>query len=202
MRFDLGLSAIYVMHGGSHFDGDHGYIFDDRRVAHLPKLSGGFGIRPSAGILLQHLFPSLSAMVNANFERSWHGALSYNAGKSAYDHPTAVLTNVSLELRAILDIAFVKPYLSVAPGYGWLSLPSGITVIDPAAPYATWQDVTLRGVTFQTSLGATVQLVELISVRGALGYCLHGYSSSSAASLSGLGLSPGLVASLGVDIIL
>ena len=202
IRFDAGLAAIYVTHGGTNFDGHHGYIFDDTRVAHLPSLSGGFGIRPNAGVLFEHLLPSLRAMVNINLERSWHSAISYNAGNAAYKHPSATLTNASLELRAILDIIVVKPYVALAPGYGWLRLPSGITVIDPAAPYATWQDVTLRGLTFQVSWGATFQISNMISAGGAFGYCLRGYSSSSVASLSGMGFSPGVVGSLGVDIIL
>jgi hypothetical protein len=198
-RFDVGLAAVFVTQGGAQFDGHHAHIFDDRRVAHWPMLSGGFGIRPSVGVLFERLLGSVSAMVNANLDQSWHRATSYNAGNAAYRHPTAGLTNASLELRAMMNIDWFKPYVSLAPGYGWLSLPSGITVIDPATRMTSWQDVTLRGFTFQVSWGAAAQLNEMVSVGGALGYCLRGYPSSSAGSLSNMGLSPGIIGSLGAN---
>ena len=203
-QFVLGLDATYGMHGGSHFDGHHGYIFEDSpitsRVAHLPKLSAGFGQRTSVGVLFKQLFTDMSARVTANIDWSIHHAESYNAGNALYAHHAATLMNASLELRAIMDILSlpIKPYVALAPGYGWLSLPSGITVINPTTRDTTWTDVTLRGFTFEASVGAAYQFTDFVSAGAGVGYHLRGYSSSSAGKLAGMGLSPGLDCSLGV----
>ena len=197
----LEVAAIYATHWGTRFDGHHGYQLDDSRVVFLPKLGAGFGIRPTAGVLFDHVLSNISALVAVNVEWSRHSAAAYNAGNAPYDRDTSTFVNSSLELRTILEVASIKPYISLLPGYGWLSLPGGITVVDPTTSNTTWQNVTLRGFSFEAQLGAMYQYNELLSAKLGVGYRLNGYNSSSAGgSLSGLGLSAGLVAQLGVGL--
>ena len=197
----LGVSAVYSQIMGTEFNGRHVNSFGTNRDAFLPKLSGGFGIRPSAGVLLRRVLPSFSLSASFDFEYSKHQAISYNVGNSWYEHDNAKFYDLSLELRGLLDVCPLKPFVGIAPGYSWLSLPNGVTVttINPetGAPRTSWSDVTLHGVSFEASAGVLYELFTFLGVQGQGGYRLHGLTGSSEGSLDGYGYSPGWFVSLG-----
>jgi len=199
-QFVLNLPLLYVYHGGSSFDGHQGYVFQTDRVAHLPKLSAGLGLRPGVGVLITHIVPSLSTMATLNLEWSRHAAQGYNAGGVAYDRDAATLLVGSLELRAILDFMRLKPFVGIAPGYGWLSLPAGVRVVDSSTRNTSWADITLRGFTVALAAGASYPFTEYLSAEASIGYRLHYYSASSVGAVSGLGANPGLFGGLGASL--
>jgi hypothetical protein len=202
-QFVLNVPAIYVLHGGSSFDGHHGYVLQPDHVVHMPKLSGAFGVRPGVGVFMKHLFAPVSGMALLDVEWSRHAAKGYNAGGVAYDREYSNLINASLELRAIWDTLRIKPFVALAPGYSWLRLPAGVTVVSPTSVGSvTWADITLRGVSIALSGGASYALHELLSVEASIGVRMQSYSASSAGSLSGLGLSPILSGALGLTLML
>jgi hypothetical protein len=194
----LQLPVVYVVHAGTQFDGHHAYTFDNSRTAHLPELSAAFGVRPAVGALFERVLSGVDAAATISVEWSHHPARGFNAGDIPYNREAANLYNGSLQLRAILAVWSVKPFVDLSPGYGWLSLPRGVTIVEPQTRNTTWSDLTLRGLTFETALGAMLAIVPALSVEVAIGYRLHGYTASTAGAVSNLGLSPGLVASLGV----
>jgi hypothetical protein len=200
IRALFGLAAVYAYHGGSEFDGRHTQLFDANRAAHIPKLYGGFGVRPTVGVIAEKLLPRLSLSASANFEFTKHQAISYSVDNAWYAHENAAHKVLGLEFRGILEMAKLKPFIGITPGYAWLSLPAGITVIDPATRNTTWSDVTLRGFSFEASLGLIYELISIVTADASVGYRLQSYSSSSSGALSGFGYSPGWVASLGVEL--
>ena len=200
VNFVLNVPLGYELPGGVNFDGHHGYTVASGQVAHLPKLAGGFGIRPGVGVFVQQFLPKVSGMALFNLDWSRHGAKSYNAGDVAYDHDRATLINTAVELRALLDSMPLKPFVALVPGYGWLKLPAGLTVVDPSTSSTTWRDITLRGLNFAFSLGAMYAITDWLLVEGALGCRFQSYTTSSSGSLSGFGMSPVLNAGLGVSV--
>ena len=82
----IGLPIVYAAHSGTEFDGRHAFSFDASRVAHLPKLSGGFGVRPTAGVLIENLLSNFGASAAIGFEYTNHQAISYNVDDSWYAH--------------------------------------------------------------------------------------------------------------------
>ncbi len=192
--------AIYAYHGGSEFDGRHTQLYDANRAAHIPKLYGAFGVRPAVGVIAEKLLRKLSLSASVNFEFTKHQAISYSADNAWYPHENAAYRVLGLEFRGILEMAKLKPFIGITPGYAWLSLPAGITVIDPATHNTTWSDVTLRGFSFEASLGVQYELISVITADASFGYRLQNYNSSGSGALSGFGFSPGWVASLGVEL--
>ncbi len=201
VRGFAGLSVVYSQILGSEFDGRHANLFDAEHIAFLPKLSGGFGIRPSAGVLLQQVLPSLSVSTAVNLEYSKHQAISYNVGNSWYDHEDAKFYDLSLELRGMLEVGRFRPFVGVAPGYAWLSLPNGVTVTTISSPNVipstSWSDITLRGFSFEASAGLLYEFFTFLAAEAQFGFRLHGLTASSEGSLNGFGYSPGWFASLG-----
>ncbi len=193
----LRLPVTYTLLRGSEFDGRHAGVLDANRTVYLPKISGGFGFKPSAGLKINHVAPYLSLMTGAAFAFSRHQAISYSAGNSYYDRPDTTLYQMELELRAIADLGRFRPFLGVNPGYVMLSLPNGITSLD-ARRVVSWSDVTLRGVSMETSLGVLFQIIAPVAVDASLAYRIQQLTSSSSGSFGGFGLSPGWAASLGV----
>lgn len=196
------LPAVYVQDGGTEFDGRHAVSFDANRVVFLPQLSGGFGIRPAAGVLIENWLRKFSISATMNLEYSRHNAISYNVDDTWYQHQTTSLYNLGFEIRGYLESGSFKPFVGIMPGYAWLKLPQGTTVttVDPNTGYRTtsWSDVSLRGLSFEATAGLLYEFIPLILADASFGYRLHGYNSSSAGSLSGLGLTPGWDASLGL----
>jgi hypothetical protein len=200
VSFVLNVPLAYEVPGGVNFDGHHSYVFVPGQVAHLPKLSGGFAVRPGVGVFVRQMLPHVSGMALVNLDWSRHGALSYNAGDVAYDHDDATLINTAVELRALLDIMPIKPFVALAPGYGWLKLPAGLTVVDPSTSNTTWRDITLRGFAFAFSLGAMYPITDWLLVDAAVGCRFQSYTNWSSGTLSGFGMSPVLNAGLGVSV--
>ena len=200
VNFVLSLPLAYELPGGVNFDGHHAYVFVPDQVAHLPKLSGGLGFGARVGVFVRHVLPQVSGMALFNLESSRHGAKSYNAGDVAYDHDDATLITTAVELRALLDIMPVKPFVALVPGYGWLKLPAGLTVIDPSTFMTTWRDITLRGFNFAFSFGAMYPITDWLLVEAAVGYRFQSYTSWSSGTLGGFGMSPVLNAGLGVSV--
>jgi hypothetical protein len=192
------IPAVYAVQYGKEFDGRQVYTFDANRRAFLPKLSGGFGVGASAGVLIENVLRPLGVAAALNLEITRHQAISYNIGNYWYEHEHAGHYNLGLELREFLEFAQFRPFVAITPGYAWLSLPQGITVVDPVSRNTTWSDVTLRGFSFEAMLGLLYQFTPLIAADASLGYRLNSYTASSAGSLSGFGLSPGWNASLGL----
>jgi len=200
VSFVLNVPVAYEVPVGVNFDGHHGFAVAPDQVAHLPKLSGGFEIRPGVGVFVQQVLPQVSGMALFNLDWSRHNAKGYNAGDVAYDRDRATLINTAVELRALLDIMPLKPFVALVPGYGWLKLPAGLTVVDPSTSYTTWRDITLRGFSFGLALGAMYPITRWLLVEGAVGCRFQSYTTSSSGSLSGFGMSPVLNAGLGVSV--
>ena len=200
MSFVLNLPLAYELPGGVNFDGYHAYVFVPDQVAHLPKLSGGLAVRPGVGVFVRHVLPQVSGMALFNLEWSRHGAKSYNAGGVAYDHDDATLINTAVELRVLLDMMPLKPFLALVPGYGWLKLPAGLTVVDPSTFMTTWRDITLRGFSFAFSFGAMYPITDWLLVEAAIGCRVQSFTSWGSGTLSGFGMSPVLNAGLGVSV--
>lgn len=200
LSFVLNVPLTYEMPGGVNFDGHHGYTVRPGQVAHLPKLSGGIGVRPGVGVFVRDLAPMISGMALFNLDWSRHSAKSYNAGGVAYEHDVATTINTAIELRALLDIKPIKPFVALAPGYGWLKLPTGLTVVDPITSNTTWRDLTLRGFTFALSFGAMYPITDWLLVEGAVGCRFQSYTASNFGSLSGVGMSPSLNVGIGVTV--
>jgi len=200
VNFVLTLPLAYELPRGVNFDGRHGYVLGPDQVAHLPKLSGGFGVGARVGVFVRHVLPRVSGMALFNLESSRHSAKSYNAGDAAYEHDDATLINTAVELRALLDLMPVKPFVALVPGYGWLKLPAGLTVIDPSTSMTTWRDITLRGFSFAFSLGAMYPITDWLLVEAAVGCRFQSYTNWSSGTLTGFGMSPVLNAGLGVSV--
>jgi hypothetical protein len=194
----LNVPATYALQMGSTFDGHRGSVIQPDQVVHLPKLAGGFGVRPGVGVYVQRVAPHLGVMALFSVGWSRHAAKGYNAGRVAYTRDSSALTTTSLELRAIFDAMPVKPFLAIAPGYGWLRLPDGVTVVDPVTRDTHWEDVTLRGFNFAAALGAMYPFNDVVAAEASVGCRWSMFSSSSKGSLSGLGASPALLANLGL----
>ena len=199
----LHLPLVYVHQGGAELDGYHLHSFGAQRIAFWPKLSDSLGIRPSAGVLIKNLLSKLSVSAALSLEYTKHRAISYNVDNSWYDHDKAKLYNLGVELRIYLELGHFKPFVGVAPGYGWLNMPNGVTVTtaDPNTGYpynASWSDVTLRGMSFEACAGLVYEIIPVISADASIGYRLQGFSSSTQGSLNGWGFSPALLGSLGV----
>lgn len=203
----LRLPLTYTLLRGNEFDGRHAGVLDANRTIHLPRISGGFGFKPSLGLKIDHLTRYLGVMTGAAFAFSKHRAISYNFGDTYYDRSDSTFYELELEVRAIAELGRFKPFLAVDPGLSWLTLPNGITTLDArctaARPPAgiqcivSWSDVTLRGVSLEMSLGALYEVFEELAVDASIGYRIQQLTSSSAGSFSGFGLSPGWEASLG-----
>lgn len=192
----VSVSAVYDWHGGNSFSGHHGYVFDDARVAHLPKLSGGFGFRPSAGLRLEQLLPMLNVSAALEFQWSHHSAEGYNAGNVPYDRDGATLVGAALPLRASLALGRLQPFVQLAPGHQWLKLPNGVTIIEPATRNVSWQDLTLRGLSVEADIGASYSFTRDFDIMASAGYRAISYSQSSLGAVSGIA-SQGVVTQLG-----
>jgi len=193
----LRLPVTYTLLRGSEFDGRHVAALDESRQVYLPKISGGFGFKPSVGLQINHVAPHFDLMTGFAFGFSKHQAISYNVGNSWYAHPDATFYQVELELRALADLGRWKPFIGLSPGYAMLSLPKGTTVLD-ANRVVSWSDVTLRGISMEASLGLLFQILAPLAVDAAIGYRIQHLNSSGAGGISGFGFSPGWAASLGV----
>lgn len=196
----LDVSALYVLQGGSSFDGRHGYVILPDHVAHLPKLSGGFGVRPGVGVVFRRVLPAISVMATLNLDWSRHAATGYNAGGVAYEREHSSLVNTSLELRAVLDRFAVKPFLALAPGYGWLSLPKAVTIIEPITRDTTWADLRLHGASLALLAGASFPFTDWLSAEASVGVRFQSYTSASVGTVSNLGMSPGFLGALGLSL--
>jgi len=199
----LHLPLVYVHQGGSELDGYHLQSFGPQRIAFWPKLSDSLGIRPSAGVLVKNLLSKLSVSAALSLEYTKHRAISYNVNNFWYEHETAALYNLGVELRIYAELGHFKPFMGVTPGYGWLQMPKGITVtsVDPVSSYpynTSWSDITLRGTSFEACAGLVYEIIPVISADASIGYRLQGFSSSTQGSLNGWGYSPALLGSLGV----
>ena len=193
----LRIPATYTLQRGSEFDGRHAAALDESRQIYLPKISGGFGLKPSVGLQIDHVAPHFDLMTGLNFGFSKHQAISYNVGNSWYAHPDATFYQLELELRALADLGRWKPFIGLSPGYAMLSLPKGITALD-ASRVVSWSDVTLRGISMEASLGLLFQILAPLAVDASIGYRLQNLNSSGAGGISGFGFSPGWAASVGV----
>jgi hypothetical protein len=196
----LNVPATYSLQLGSAFDGHHGYVLQPDQVVHVPKLTGGFGVRPGIGVYLPRVARDFSVMALINVGWSRHPAKSYNAGGVAYTRDASNLLTTSLELRAVYDKMPLMPFVSLAPGYGWLSLPNGITVVDPITRDTHWEDITLRGFNIAAALGAMYAFTNELAAEASIGARSNSFSSSSKGSLSGLSASPALLANLGLTL--
>jgi hypothetical protein len=196
----LNVPGSYTLQTGSTFDGHHGFVIRRDEVVHVPKLTGGYGARPGVGVYVQQVLPHIGVMALINVGWSHHSAKSFNAGGVAYTRDSSTQITTSLELRALLDLMPVKPFVALAPGYGWLSLPNGVTVVDPVTRDTHWQDIKLRGFSFAAALGALYPFNGIIATEASVGCRSQGYTSSSVGSLSGLGMSPVWFANLGLTL--
>jgi hypothetical protein len=190
------LSLVFSQVRGTQLDGRHAQLLDANHIAFLPKLSAGFGVRPSAGVLLAHVLPSFSISASGTFEYSRYQAISYNYSNTWYEHQDAKLYDLGLELRALLDMGALKPFVEITPGYAWLKLPNGITATD-ANNVVSWSDLTLRGFSFEASPGLRYALFDFLAVDASFGVRLHGLNSSNGPP-SSVGMSTGWVARLGI----
>ncbi len=190
------VSLVFSQVRDTQLDGRHVQLLDANHIAFLPKLSAGFGVRPSAGILLAHVLPSFSISASGTFEYSRYQAISYNHGNTWYVHQDAKFYDLGLDLRALLDMGALKPFVEIAPGYAWLKLPNGIAATD-ANNVVSWSDLTLRGLSFEASPGLLYAPFDFLAVDASFGVRLHGLNSSNGLP-SGLGMSTGWVAKLGV----
>jgi len=197
VRAYLRLPATYTILRGTEFDGRSVHTFDAVRTAYLPKISGGFGVKPSIGVAFDHVLPWFGIMTGVSFGYSKHQAISYNVGNSWYEHPDAKLYQVELEFRALLELWDFKPFVGISPGFTFLSLPHGITQIG-VDHIVSWSDLTLRGFSMEEQVGMLYQVVPALALDATMGFRLQRLTSSSAGTLSIFGFSPGWSASLGV----
>jgi len=192
----LRLPITFTLLRSSEFDGRQVFHFDSQRSAYLPKLSGGFGFRPTLGLQFNRVLSNLSLSTGISFEYSKHQAISYNVGNSWYEHDSARFYHLGLELRGLIEFGPFKPFVGLTPSYGWLALPNGLTVVD-ANRQVSWSDLTLRGVAIEASAGLLYQFVPSFAVDAAFMFRESKLTASGSGGLGDYGFSPSVAGSVG-----